>query len=1014
MLEFKKEYFQTETNRHLYPTTLNISKCEVYGCKEREAFVYKIPNDRYASNAGNIDFSLYPNGVWSDYTAIKIVEKLPYFQPSVNFNKLGDITASNLNKLKDEIKKHIVDLETAITESYVFIDSGSAGQNNLPYLPEGCVWFRDPIIKDVIALPISDLYGKFNQMVEEIRNAIKDLINQDISDETKKLLEKLRTETDKLLEELNQASAGLPNRVKAIEKDVADFKTENETQHNELKDEIRTARTENIPAERLVDNSLSAKKLKTATDEDKIKLVNLSDEVKKAMAGNTPVSPTLEKDSVVREYIADEAVNASKLDNSIYHTEYDVKKESAWNSLGFKLSNALKLNNSNVEFSFVTSYDETKNKPLGFSMSDNANIPSGIVFEKKIEKLQNWLFKYLFYANNVTHSGIITFGFGYDQPQKTNLSGKYYDFLLEVDGKPIEFTSAETPEVMNITKVDRKAISYETLINEIYARPFSINDFSEREKFLLTGYSNLNNYKSIIKKFESFASFKKAIIMYDKILYPGVYRITNSYKGTDKIRIYTLSNFNSKKIKEVIELNSENDLFLLKETSFIAIQIIQNNTAGNHSIGSKGEKYTCKFIDTETIYDVEDILDMTNIGKYTCMFNIECIEIYPLKNEAEILKLNKKILKLNETLGKTNARNISTTPNKNLEEVYNIDDIKTVEFNENLEILATSNTLIKNNKIFYKPYQAIDEWKIKLKFKLSVIESKLILKNEDGEFTDGTFVVDFSKKEVGLTAKLNDWKYEKLVDISGINFNTIDTYMVDFYRTGLFMCINIYNLKSGEQFEHKVPRLRLHGGIGIEIGDGKIELSNIRFLTALNQGTKAIFIGDSITEGLGMKTTDISKRWCSLLRDSYFNGNALCCGIGNGTTNNVKQVLDNIEYYCNYIKYYFVMIGTNQRSTGGVTSWKTQIVEIYNKIKEFGGIPIIIVPPLARADSEYILQMRDFILENGWDTIRMDIATSTGDGITFDTSLSTDGVHFNVNGNQKMYERALIDLKKFM
>lgn len=174
MLEFKKEYFQTETNRHLYPTTLDLSKAEVYGCKEREAYMYKIPNDRYASNAGNIDFSLYPNGVWSDYTGIKIVERLPFFQPSINFNKLGDITPSNLNKLKEEIKQHIVDLETAITESVNFIDSGVPGQNNLPYLPEGCVWFRDPVTKDIIALPIEN----FNQLVNELKKVFDDFIEQ--------------------------------------------------------------------------------------------------------------------------------------------------------------------------------------------------------------------------------------------------------------------------------------------------------------------------------------------------------------------------------------------------------------------------------------------------------------------------------------------------------------------------------------------------------------------------------------------------------------------------------------------------------------------------------------------------------------------------------------------------------------------------------------------------------------------------------------------------------------------
>lgn len=218
MLEFKKEYFQTETNRHLYPTTLDLSKAEVYGCKEREAYMYKIPNDRYASNAGNIDFSLYPNGVWSDYTGIKIVERLPFFQPSINFNKLGDITPSNLNKLKEEIKKHIVDLETAITESVNFIDSGVPGQNNLPYLPEGCVWFRDPVIKDVIALPISDLYGKFNQMVETLKKEFEKVLIAGADEALIEIIKKFKEETDKQLGILAGAgSAFKPKQVANIE-----------------------------------------------------------------------------------------------------------------------------------------------------------------------------------------------------------------------------------------------------------------------------------------------------------------------------------------------------------------------------------------------------------------------------------------------------------------------------------------------------------------------------------------------------------------------------------------------------------------------------------------------------------------------------------------------------------------------------------------------------------------------------------------------------------------------------
>ena len=230
------------------------------------------------------------------------------------------------------------------------------------------------------------------------------------------------------------------------------------------------------------------------------------------------------------------------------------------------------------------------------------------------------------------------------------------------------------------------------------------------------------------------------------------------------------------------------------------------------------------------------------------------------------------------------------------------------------------------------------------------------------------------------------------------------------------MTLNIYDIKNDKTFSKEIPNSRFHGGKGVFVQEGEIEIVYVEEKTPLINGAKAIFIGDSISEGLAMGTTDISKRWASLLRDNYFKGNALCCGMGWGTTKNVKQVLENIRSYCNYIKYYFIMIGTNQRSEETHVTWKTEIVEIYDTIRNLGGIPVIIVPPLGRVETAnaILFKMRDFILEKGWDTIRMDIATSTGDGITFDNSLSTDGTHFNVNGNQKMYERALIDLKKIM
>ena len=770
------------------------------------------------------------------------------------------------------------------------------------------------------------------------------------------------------------------------------------------------------------DNSISSSKLKTDSDADKIKLANLAEEVINSMS-------KLTKDSVVREYIADGAVNASKLDNSIYHTEYDVKKESTWNSLGFKLSNALKLNNSNVEFSFVTSYDETKNKPFSFNMEDDSGIPSGIVFKKKIEKLQNGLFKYLFYANNVTRSGIIKFSFGYHHPVTNNLSGKYYDFLLLVDGKPIEFTSAETPEVMNITKVDRKVISYETLINEIYARPITMKDFSEKETLLSTGHSSIDDYKKVIERYTNFNNYYTGILIFQEKFIPGIYKIENNFSGTDYVYIYLFDKANGGNIKEVFKLNKDNQTFILKENFFVGIQKVKNQL-GNYLDFGRGIKYNFSSIDGTTVYSKGETAIATNESlSMTSPFNIYRLDIYALKNEQAILDNKKAISQFSKDVAEGSYREISTIPSENLETLMYIDDVLNVEYNKNILINATSNTFTSSNSISYVPYQAIDEWRYKVKFKLLDINTILKFKSINGEWEAGSYIINLGTKEISTGAEQEIMFLPLLEERIGGNIETVSSnaidisfevgnfYQIELIRSGLIMRINICDLKNDKIFSWEVTNgKRLHGGLSFGVDSGSIEFKVAHLSTALQKGTKAIFIGDSITEGLGMRTTDISKRWASLLRDNYFKGNALCCGMGWGTTKNVKQVLENIRSYCNYIKYYFIMIGTNQRSEETHVTWKTEIVEIYDTIRNLGGIPVIIVPPLGRVETAnaILFKMRDFILEKGWDTIRMDIATSTGDGITFDNSLSTDGTHFNVNGNQKMYERALIDLKKIM
>ena len=90
MLNFENEYYLLEKGRVLYPTAFtDLVSIEVYGSKEGgvtgtedTAHVFKIPNNYYTLNAGNIDFSNYPDGIENDFKSIKIVniENLIHYQ----------------------------------------------------------------------------------------------------------------------------------------------------------------------------------------------------------------------------------------------------------------------------------------------------------------------------------------------------------------------------------------------------------------------------------------------------------------------------------------------------------------------------------------------------------------------------------------------------------------------------------------------------------------------------------------------------------------------------------------------------------------------------------------------------------------------------------------------------------------------------------------------------------------------------------------------------------------------
>lgn len=852
-----------------------------------------------------------------------------------------------------------------------------------------------------------------------------------VTAEGNKQISLTQAEALKVIEQLKKLVEGNPATTNALTlsgKTRVEFEQDIEKVSNALNE------FKNNLGQHIKDNSISSSKLKTDSDADKIKLANLAEEVVNSMS-------KLEKDSVVREYIADEAVNASKLDNSMFHKEYLLNINKASGQIQFKIDGLNLTTSDIIEIKWLSKQKTDYN----FQIRHRSGIGriNGELSTKEILGTYINSFK----GNSVSdYSGVslITYGDA-GSGRVYNFNGAYYDFTIKVNGKNIDFTFNNTSEEISLVDTcEKAAIDYETALNLVNSKKPVLSEFSNEDKTLLFGKAT-DEYEVCIEKLKSTQNLIKNKIAIPNIrLKAGKYKIL-PYAINRNFIIYAFPTARGGKILQKFELNkitSEGIEIILTNDSYVGIQEKENSGNGIYWFGV-GTTYKTNFFSTTTTHEVGEVL-LVNEGdgeisprdSYTCPLQFELTEISSLttnSNSQEIEDI-KKIY--TDKLNNIASFDINNIPSENKQILYRIEDLKDILYNDDFIYSKNINNVMTDSSIFiHTPYQAIDEFTYRVKFKLNNINSKFGITAYKGEFENGAWMIDTTTKTLNFinavsptfVQNLNlDYQFEDrigysdfptILNIEGIEFQENSIYILEIVRSGLIMTLNIYDIKNDKTFSKEIPNSRFHGGKGFFVQEGEIEVIYAEEKTPLTNGAKAIFIGDSITEGLSMGTTDISKRWCSLLRDNYFKGNALCSGMGWGTTSNVLSALNGIKSYCNYIKYYFIMIGTNQSAADGVgfEKWAKEIVVIYDKIKkELGGIPIIVCPPLRKNTDSKILQMRDFILEKGWDTIRMDIATSTGDGITFDTSLSTDGTHFNANGNQKMYERALIDLKKIM
>ena len=235
MINFKREYIGLEQDRLLYPVSFkDKAKCNVYGRKkfiteagevQLSAHVFLISKDFWTFNAGQLDFTNYPNGIWNDYISIDIIEKDEYTAPSINFGSMGDITPENLQGLSDYISKHLSDLEKRIVEDYLFIDEGVSENIELPNLPENHFWVRkngvivgvnlDYLKADYEHLK-NELWKNYESFNEKLQAALKkyyDDLELQMNNFFKDLMEKIREEAEKQLGLIAGAGGGLLHKI---------------------------------------------------------------------------------------------------------------------------------------------------------------------------------------------------------------------------------------------------------------------------------------------------------------------------------------------------------------------------------------------------------------------------------------------------------------------------------------------------------------------------------------------------------------------------------------------------------------------------------------------------------------------------------------------------------------------------------------------------------------------------------------------------------------------------------
>lgn len=335
--------------------------------------------------------------------------------------------------------------------------------------------------------------------------------------------------------------------------------------------------------------------------------------------------------------------------------------------------------------------------------------------------------------------------------------------------------------------------------------------------------------------------------------------------------------------------------------------------------------------------------------------------------------------------------------------------------------------LTTKSKAYYNKYFTFDRWYARATVTINDINSVFGFTTEWTtivRYGAAVFLINAAENKLYLCKAYNcDYTIPDVVVSKDIGFalETGKEYLIDVYKVGMAYYLTISDSvtmqKTTVAFDNETTEFGTdmvglgHGGIGVICINGNVHIDSFTYSTEHIKNTKCIFLGDSITER-PVSVDGVSKRWCTLLRDELFNGDAIIMGRSGGVTFDAYHRINDALSVGIKPEIVVVLVGANQRiSDDKYNEWQDGIDGIVDVIENSGAIPVICTPTLAGSYISTLLRMRDYILSKGWRTIRFDIATSVNrDGETCNSLCFSDNLHPNEYGSQLMYEQALFDL----